>query len=1152
MDRFKRENLGRYGTVRVVLLSTVALCLTPGVQADVVIDPDGVGATQINDFFGDPADPTMTTLSDWLVIGDDAAGALLIDNTTDGNAVTNVDSRRGILGLQAGSDGQVTVSGVGAKWLVDDELTVGSSGSGELVIEAGGVVESAFGTVPANNGSSGVVTVRGMGSLWDNDSGFFIGAGGEGTVEIFDGGTINGGDAASIGRIVDGDMVVNGEGSTFNSSVHLEVGNVGTGTLTVENKAQVISFDSHIGFRSESTGVVTVHGDGSKWDNTRELFVGSGDSLPGPAQGSLSIEAGADVTSEDFYIGFNPNATGDVTVTGNGSTLDVNFIFRVGDEGMGTLLIDDGGVVNTNGGNIAGRPGSTGDVTVRGMGSKWEINGGLLDVGSGGAGSLTIEDGAQVSNGLGRIGVFSSASNGDVVVDGTGSTWTNTEPLVVGQLGPATLEIKNGGRVDNVDGFIGFTFLANSSVTVADAGSIWANMGDLYVGGNDGTLSAPGEGTLNIDPGGTVTNTHGYIAFLKDAKGDVTVQGTDATWTNNGDLQVGGEGEGTLTIEAGGRVSSVHGSVGHGTDSIGTATVDGTGSIWANSGNFYVGSGALAATNSWGMLEITNGGSVEGEFGFLGFAATSTGEATVHGNASAWTNNRSLFVGDRGDGTMNIQAGGTVTNADGIVGTHAGASGEVTVTGADSTWMNNGLLTVGGSPFAPTGGMGDVTIEDGGEVINNDGWIGYQEGGIGQVIVRDAGSKWTNQGNVNVGNRGDGTLQILNGAVVTGVDSTSAVQEGASGQITVSGDGSRLLMTGLVSVGHRDLGKLEIAQGGAVENLNGQIGAEPTGDGEVVVQDPGSTWTVHDSLYIGGRTDMAGGTGRLMISDEAVVTVNQALKVWAPGSVDLTGGTLKADVVDVSEGGGFGFLSGVLTVNTFMGSLFQDGGTLAPGESPGITEITQDYLIIGGTLEIDLGAVVPSNVRGGPYVAGVDFDQIQVGEMTALGGELAVSLSSGFTPAHGDVFEILISSEIVGEFDTYSGDVFTLAGSDIALVPVVDTVNDVVTVVTTAPGDANLDFKVDAGDLNQLALHWQQGGQDWFTGDFNGDGFVNAGDLNLLALNWQFGVGGLPSLVSFDDAWSDALAAAAVPEPSMWGLVGLGALTLLTRPKKNA
>jgi autotransporter-associated beta strand protein len=66
---------------------------------------------------------------------------------------------------------------------------------------------------------------------------------------------------------------------------------------------------------------------------------------------------------------------------------------------------------------------------------------------------------------------------------------------------------------------------------------------------------------------------------------------------------------------------------------------------------------------------------------------------------------------------------------------------------------------------------------------------------------------------------------------------------------------------------------------------------------------------------------------------------------------------------------------------------------------------------------------------------------------------------------------------------------------------------DDVLVKYTYAGDANLDGKVDIGDLGLLAGAWQQlSGKVWFDGDFTYDGAVNIGDLGLLAGIWQKGV----------------------------------------------
>ena len=64
----------------------------------------------------------------------------------------------------------------------------------------------------------------------------------------------------------------------------------------------------------------------------------------------------------------------------------------------------------------------------------------------------------------------------------------------------------------------------------------------------------------------------------------MTVSGAGSSWTNIGNLVVGGLGTGTLTIQNGGVVnSSGGGSVGLSAGSTGTVTVTGPGSTWNNS-----------------------------------------------------------------------------------------------------------------------------------------------------------------------------------------------------------------------------------------------------------------------------------------------------------------------------------------------------------------------------------------------------------------------------------------------------------------------------------------------------------------------------------------------------------------------------------------
>lgn len=94
------------------------------------------------------------------------------------------------------------------------------------------------------------------------------------------------------------------------------------------------------------------------------------------------------------------------------------------------------------------------------------------------------------------------------------------------------------------------------------------------------------------------------------------------------------------------------------------------------------------------------------------------------------------------------------------------------------------------------------------------------------------------------------------------------------------------------------------------------------------------------------------------------------------------------------------------------GSLFGAGdiavdianaGQLGPGLSPGRLDIGGDYTQLAtGQLLIEL--------------AGLDYDQLFVAGTASLDGRLDVTLYETFQPTAGDVCDILVADQILGEF----------------------------------------------------------------------------------------------------------------------------------------
>jgi T5SS/PEP-CTERM-associated repeat protein len=101
-----------------------------------------------------------------------------------------------------------------------------------------------------------------------------------------------------------------------------------------------------------------------------------------------------------------------------------------------------------------------------------------------------------------------SVGTGVATVTGAGSQWNISGSLSVGSGGHATLNVEAGGVVNNTDGYIGESLVpmapdATAVATVTGSGSQWNNSLGLYLGGNDSTAAA--RGVLNVVDDGLVS-----------------------------------------------------------------------------------------------------------------------------------------------------------------------------------------------------------------------------------------------------------------------------------------------------------------------------------------------------------------------------------------------------------------------------------------------------------------------------------------------------------------------------------------------------------------------------------------------------------------------------------------------------------------------
>jgi outer membrane autotransporter protein len=819
----------------------------------------GTNSTGAATFTG--KDTTLTVTNGVRVgVGSGGIGTLDIED----QAV--VSSATGQIGTGTGATGTATLTGAGSQWKMTSSLTIGqsaNSGTGTLNVLEGGRVDAlsftgfnsatvkvdgagsqfnltgsgttfTLGGTGASNkldltggaamtsggavlttiaGSGVAVNVAGEGTSW-NAAGIKMGGAGASTMIIDD--------KASVGVV--GDFIVDGAASTVltisnGASVTEDPGVPGTGqfrlgvdgqgTLKIESGGTLETLGhptfatfTFLARNAGSKATATVTGAGSTWATHNIFVVGQG------GDATLDILDGATVTGErSATVAATKTSTATVTVSGAGSSwllaepppLAGVSTIRVGQDGNGTLIVQDGGRVAAQGlgvGSLAG----TGTATVTGVGSKIDLDVAdfqTFDVaGSGAKGTVNILDGGQVNlAGTGTIGfsiIFSGVQDlgeGTVTVDGTNSRLTMTGTFDVGAHATGTLNVQNGGFVSNSDGYLGsFTNInggaGSGTATVTGAGSKWENLGFLRVGDQ-------GTGVLKILSGGEVTSTDGVLANEANTTGNVTIDGVGSSWKLSGGLKIGNLGTGTLDVTGGGLLSAALASSINSlsTLNVGTGGLAGTFSApsLANAGKIHFDHTDTTAFNA----AISGTGTVVkdgiGTAIFTG-ANTYTGLTTINGGVLQIGNGGATgsIIGDVvNDALLAVNRTGSFVYGGAISGSgglRQVGTGTTTLTGTN-TYL--GTTSIDAGTLLVNGSIvGPVTVNDGGTL-----------GGTGSVGTTSVLSGGTFAPGASIG-----TTKV-NGDVSFASGSTFAVEINAAGQNDkVEATGTGTLSGGLVQV----------------------------------------------------------------------------------------------------------------------------------------------------------------------------------------------------------------------------------------------------------------------------------------------------------------------------------------------------------------
>ena len=355
---------------------------------------------------------------------------------------------------------------------------------------------------------------------------------------------------------------------------------------------------------------------------------------------------------------------------------------------------------------------------------------------------------------LAVVAALCSVTAGHAAITATGSIspdlnvsdWTIYTQPIIGWWGDGTVTV-DGGSVTPVIGATTLGYLSGrtGTINVDGAGSTWQESGPLILGSNyPGFTNLMTTGAINITNGGSfVVDSMTQLGSTSGSTGIISISGAGSTFTATGAFGVGGNGyefgstwnsgSGIVKVTQGGalNITNYYLGIGLSVGDTGFVLIDGAGSL------ITAGQGATVGGHGTGTLMITNGGSlisgttaqdssvIGGESSqYTTLDNHGNGYVIVNGAGSTWKQTGTItFEGDDGSGSLSISSGGavsanSVTIVSGTILTvDAGYKSTLTVGSGSGTLTNNGgtLRLVAGAAVA----AGAYTPIYAGELDNN-------------------------------------------------------------------------------------------------------------------------------------------------------------------------------------------------------------------------------------------------------------------------------------------------------------------------------------------------------------------------------------------------------------------------------------------------
>jgi fibronectin-binding autotransporter adhesin len=747
-----------------------------------------------------------------------------------------------------------------------------------------GVINGKTGTLNINNNGNLVADIALIGNF----------TGGIGNLNISTTGASQNSALTSQGVVIGGQggtgiALVSGTNARLQATSYLYVGegiNLVQGSLTVSNGGSVITPDLELGISNGSSSQLRNHSISVSGTNSRidagTITVAQGTAVTNAANGTISVISGGTISSTGAvtFASGSASTTGALTVSGTNSLFQSTQSIVFGVDGSASVNVATGGRMLANGYVFGQNAGSSGRLLVQSLGSSVESTAGMT-IGFDGTGHVDV------------------VSNGQLSAEGS---------IGIGNGNSGTLNIQNG-RVFSDGGRVGIGTSGVGQVTVSGLGSSWNAIGD-----NSLQVGVAGQGTMNINNGGSVSARAMELGNQPGSNGNVTVQGAASTLTVTEAFTIGtvAQGTGSLAINAGGKVEA------------NTLVLYPTGSLQLNGGSLHVSN------------YLDQGGAFQWNSGTVNFTRTINIDdalaTSLMGSSHVLRTNQILSAS--GGASPPVLSIVTNVTAD---GGRIQSDGEVFIASGQTMLLQNGSRVSSTTGLTNAGMLelkGSTTQVNGGAVTNQG--VIHGTGVLNAGLINSTGLVQVTAGErltlAAPANSNAASIQMLGGIL----DVKGAINNQATGFI--SGHGT--IMTSTASPGGIGLVNSGVlALSGGNTNVFGDVEVRTGGR---IITSGGSVTTFHDDVVHNGA-EIRTSTGAYSVF---FGQVSGAGAYTGAGTVqyegDLRPGNSPANVT----------YAGNLEFSVTSKLVMELGGINPGSEHDRLT--VQGTISLGGALEIDL------------------------------------------------------------------------------------------------------------------------------------------------------------------------------------------------------